>query len=69
MISGNDNMLNDFDIRVDLYADNRNNKDNRIFESIIRSISETGNTNFLTCHSRSETKPAKYSNVYIFCVR
>ncbi len=35
----NDNILNDFNIRIDLYTDN---VDNNVFEAISRSILEMG---------------------------
>ena len=59
----NDDILNDFNIRVDLYTEN---KDNSIFEAISRSILETGNNRVLTFHSRSETKSVKGSDVLSF---
>ena len=59
----NDNILNDFKIRVDLYTEN---KDYSIFEAISRTILETGNNRVLTFHSRSETKSDKGSNVLSF---
>jgi superfamily II DNA or RNA helicase len=58
-----DNILNDFNIRVDLYTEN---KDNSIFEAISRTILETGNNRVLTFHSRSETKSDKSSDVSSF---
>ncbi len=61
----NDNILNDFNIRVDLYTENT---DKSIFEAISRSILETGNNRVLTFHSRSnnDTKTNKGSNVIDF---
>ena len=59
----NDNILNDFNIRVDLYTDNN---DSNIFDAISRSILETGNNRVLTFHSRSETKTDNGSNVIDF---
>jgi superfamily II DNA or RNA helicase len=59
----NDDILNDFNIRVDLYTEN---KDNSIFEAISRSILETANNRVLTFHSRSETKSKKGSDVLSF---
>ena len=57
------NILNDFNIRVDLYTDNT---DNSVFEAISRSILETGNNRVLTFHSRSETQSDNCSNVIDF---
>ena len=45
-----DNILNDFNIRVELYSENKNST---IFETISRAILETGNNRVLTFHSRS----------------
>jgi superfamily II DNA or RNA helicase len=59
----NDNILNDFNIRVDLYTEN---KDKSIFEAISRTILETGNNRILTFHSRSETKSDNGSDVSSF---
>jgi len=61
----NDNILNDFNIRVDLYTENT---DKSIFEAISRSILETGNNRVLTFHSRSnnDTKTNKGSNIMDF---
>ena len=59
----NDNILNDFNIRIDLYTDNI---DASVFEAISRSILETGNNRVLTFHSRSEAKSEKSSNVIDF---
>jgi len=59
----NDNILNDFKIRVDLYTENT---DKSIFETICRSILETGNNRVLTFHSRSETISEKGSDVLTF---
>jgi len=59
----NDNILNDFNIRIDMYTDNI---DSSIFEAISRCIFETGNNRILTFHSRSETKSEKSSDVLSF---
>ncbi len=59
----NDGILNDFNIRIDLFTDK---KDDTIFEAISRSILETGNNRVLTFHSRSETKSDIGSNVISF---
>lgn len=59
----NDNVLNDFNVRVDLYTENN---DKSVFEAISRSILETGNNRVLTFHSRSETKSEKGSDVLSF---
>ena len=59
----NDGILNDFNIRVDLYTENT---DESIFEAISRSILESGNNRVLTFHSRSETKSEKGSDVLSF---
>lgn len=59
----NDNILNDFKIRVDMYTENT---DTSVFEAISRSILETRNTRVLTFHSRSETVSDKSSNVKDF---
>ena len=59
----NDNILNDFNIMIDLYTENT---DINIFEAISRSILETDNNRVLTFHSRSETKSEKGSNVNDF---
>jgi len=59
----NDNVLNDFDIRVDLYTEEG---DISIFEAIARTILETGNSRVLTFHSRSETASDKGSDVSSF---
>ena len=59
----NDNVLNDFDIRVDLYTDEG---DISIFEAIARTILETGNSRVLTFHSRSEVVSEKSSDVLSF---
>jgi len=59
----NENQLNDFKIRVDLYTSNININ---IFEAISRSILETGNNKVLTFHSRSETKSKTNSDVLTF---
>ena len=59
----NDNILNDFRVRVDLYTENT---DNSVFEAISRAILETGNSRVLTFHSRSETQSDKGTNVNDF---
>ena len=59
----NDNVLNDFNVRVDLYSEN---SDEHIFDAIFRSIFETSNNRILTFHSRSETEATKKSNVISF---
>ncbi len=59
----NDNVLNDFDIRVDLYTEEG---DISIFEAIARTILETGNSRVLTFHSRSEVASEKGSSVIAF---
>jgi superfamily II DNA or RNA helicase len=59
----NDNILNDFQVRVDLYTENT---DKSVFEAISRSILETGNSRVLTFHSRSETESDKGTNVNDF---
>jgi predicted helicase len=59
----NNNILNDFTIRVDLYTEDTNNN---IFDAISRSILESGNSRVLTFHSRSETKSDTCSNVIEF---
>ena len=59
----NDNILNDFNVRVDLYTENT---DKSIFEAISRSILETGNTRVLTFHARSEVESDLGSNVKSF---
>ena len=58
-----DNILNDFQVRVDLYTENT---DKSVFEAISRSILETGNSRVLTFHSRSETESDKGTNVNDF---
>jgi len=58
-----DNILNDFQVRVDLYTENT---DKLVFEAISRSILETGNSRVLTFHSRSETESDKGTNVNDF---
>ena len=58
-----DNILNDFNVRVDLYSENTNDS---IFEAISRTILETGNNRVLTFHSRSVTKSNKGSDVLSF---
>lgn len=60
----NDNILNDFNIRVDLYTEK---KDESIFDAISRCILETGNNRVLTFHSRSEVKSNNGSDVLSFC--
>ena len=60
----NDNILNDFNVRVDLYTENT---DKNIYEAIFRAILETGNSRVLTFHSRSETKSEMGSDVLSFC--
>ena len=59
----NDNILNDFNIRVDLYTENT---DTNVFDAISRCILETGNNRILTFHSRSEMKSDRGSNVIDF---
>lgn len=59
----NDNILNDFNIRVDLFTENT---EESIFEAICRTIFETGNNRILTFHSRSETESNKFSTVNKF---
>lgn len=60
----NDDILNDFKIRVDLYTENT---DKNVFEAICRSIFETNNSRVLTFHSNSnETEKKKNSNVIGF---
>ena len=59
----NDNILNDFNIRVDMYTEKT---DNSVFEAISRSILESGNNRVLTFHSRSETKSETGSDVVSF---
>jgi superfamily II DNA or RNA helicase len=58
----NYNILNDFNIMIDLYTENT---DNNIFEAISRSILQTGNNRVLTFHS-SVIKTNKGSNVLDF---
>jgi superfamily II DNA or RNA helicase len=58
-----ENILNDFKIRVDMYT---KNTDINIYEAISRTILETGNNRVLTFHSRSETQSDKSSNVVSF---
>jgi hypothetical protein len=41
-------ILNDFNIRIELYSENANST---IFETISRAILETGNNRILTFHS------------------
>ena len=52
----NNNILNDFNIWVDLYTENT---DTSVYEAIFRAVFETGNSRVLTFHSRSETKSNK----------
>jgi len=59
----NDNILNDFNIRVDLFTENT---EECIFEAICRTIFETGNNRILTFHSRSESESNKFSTVNKF---
>jgi superfamily II DNA or RNA helicase len=59
----NDNILNDFCVRVDLYTENT---DKSVFEAISRAILETGNSRVLTFHSRSESQSDKGTNVNDF---
>jgi superfamily II DNA/RNA helicase len=59
----NDNILNDFRVRVDLYTENT---DKSVFEAISRAILETGNSRVLTFHSRSETQSDNGTNVNDF---
>jgi superfamily II DNA or RNA helicase len=59
----NDNKLNDFKIRVDMYTENT---DVSVFEAIARTILETGNNRVLTFHSRSETSSETRTNVNEF---
>ena len=59
----NDNILNDFNIMIDLYTENT---DTTVYETICRAILETGNNRVLTFHSRSETKSESGSNVIDF---
>jgi superfamily II DNA or RNA helicase len=59
----NDNILNDFKVRVDLFTENTNKS---VFEAIARTILETGNNRVLTFHSRSETESDKGTNVNDF---
>ena len=59
-----DNILNDFQIRVDLYTDDN---DISVFDAISRSILETGNNKVLTFHARSEVSGENgYTNVVDF---
>ena len=58
-----DNILNDFNIRVELYSENTHNN---IFETISRAILETGNNRVLTFHSRSSKKSNYSSDVLSF---
>ena len=56
----NDNILNDFKIRVDLYTENTIESE---LEAISRTILETGNSRVLTFHSRTgETESEKGSD-------
>jgi superfamily II DNA or RNA helicase len=59
----NDNVLNDFNVRVDLFTENT---DKSNFDAISRTILETGNNRVLTFHSRSQTKSEKGSDVLSF---
>lgn len=59
----NDDVLNDFKIRLDMYTEN---KDESVFEAISRTILETGNSRVLTFHSRSEKSNGDKSNVIDF---
>ena len=59
----NDNVLNDFNVRVDLFTENT---DKSFFEAISRTILETGNNRVLTFHSRSQIKSEKGSDVLSF---
>ena len=61
-----DNILNDFNIRIDLYTQKTTQS---IFESISRSIIETGNNRVLTFHSRSEISSDKGSDVISFTTK
>ncbi|MBA43224.1 MAG: hypothetical protein CMF62_04335 [Magnetococcales bacterium] len=61
-----DNILNDFKIRMDLFTNNKNKCYNSILEAISRSIIESGNTRVLTFHGRSETSSDIYSDVVDF---
>ena len=55
----NDDYLNPFEIRIDMYLENTNKS---IYESIARSIIKTGNTRVLTFHSTvSESNESKTS--------
>ena len=58
-----DDILNDFNIRVELYSENTKST---IFETISRAILETGNNRVLTFHSRSLKKSDKSSDVVSF---
>ena len=58
-----DNILNDFNIRIELYSDNTTST---IFETISRAIIETGNNRVLTFHSRSLIKSNLSSDVVSF---
>ena len=63
----NDNILNDFRIKVDIYK-KENDTENQIniFEAICRTILETGNNRVLTFHSRSKIHNGKNSDVDTF---
>ena len=61
----NDNILNDFNIRIDLYS---NNIESNIFEAISRTICETGNNRILTFHSRSEIRQLSSIKSSLVCV-
>lgn len=58
-----DNILNDFNIRIELYSENTTST---IFETISRAIIETGNNRVLTFHSRSLIKSNLSSDVVSF---
>ena len=58
-----DDILNDFNIRIDMYIDD---SDNSIFEAISRTIIETGNNRIMTFHSRSEASSERGSTVKDF---
>ncbi len=58
-----DDILNDFNIRIELYSENTKSS---LFETISRAILETGNNRVLTFHSRSVKKSDKSSDVVSF---
>jgi hypothetical protein len=58
-----DDILNDFNIRIELYSENTKST---TFETISRAILETGNNRVLTFHSRSSKKSDKSSDVVSF---